>query len=78
MLTYFSTEQAYEVANMLPSETCATVAAATTRLFLLSVPRRLVPFAEKVIATLLYDRLRESVLCVDLLRTDSVFSVYLC
>ncbi|ORY79735.1 hypothetical protein BCR35DRAFT_304555 [Leucosporidium creatinivorum] len=54
--------EAYEAANMLPSETCATVAAATTRLLLLSVPKRLIPFAEQVVATLLYDRLRESIL----------------
>lgn len=57
-----SSSQSYEVENMRPSQVCADVAAATTRLLLVAVPRWAVPFGEKVVATLLFDRLRESIL----------------
>ena len=54
----------YEVQHMLPNETCAEVAAATTELLLASVPRFFKPFGQQVVAALMYDRLRQSVLCV--------------
>lgn len=52
----------YEVAHMVPTESCRDVASATTRLLLHNVPQIARPAAEKVVACLLYDRLRESVM----------------
>ncbi|KAK4703145.1 hypothetical protein P7C70_g3074, partial [Phenoliferia sp. Uapishka_3] len=52
----------YEIANMNPDETCAQVASATTRLLLHNVPFFARGFGEKIVACLLYDRLRESIM----------------
>lgn len=49
---------------MLPAEECRDIASATTSLLLFNAPAFLHPFGVKVISTLLYDRLRESIMYV--------------
>ncbi|KAM0749847.1 hypothetical protein T439DRAFT_326739 [Meredithblackwellia eburnea MCA 4105] len=52
----------YESINMVPNERCRDVAEATTKLLLHNAPKFLHSFGEKVVACLLYDRLRESIM----------------
>lgn len=59
-----SPSQEYEQENMVPTESCRDVAAATVALLLHNVPHFARGFGEKVVACLLYDRLREAVMCV--------------
>lgn len=54
----------YEEKNMKPTESSRDVASATTALLLFNVPAFLHPFGVKVISTLLYDRLRESIMYI--------------
>ncbi|KAL8279872.1 hypothetical protein RQP46_007722 [Phenoliferia psychrophenolica] len=52
----------YERLHMVPTESCRDVADATTQLLLFNVPQFARTFGEKVVACLLYDRLRESIM----------------
>lgn len=56
--------QAYESEHMVPAECCRDVAAATIRLLIHNVPFRARGSANKVVACMMYDRLRNSIMFV--------------